>query len=333
MPLDLKYIYMNEAEEFSFFRIPKTLFTDQHYARLSLEAKFLYGMLLDRVSLSKQNGWTDEDMRVFIYFTQEEAMDAMQCGKDKITRLFRELDQTGIGLIERRKHSQGRPARIYVKNFVLPLEPQPPEPDHTPPEVPQTAEMEQSRPRTEAAVKSAQKTRSGGSKKSGLDSVFCAPNNTEKNNTDWNDTETSSTPLPPASPRQRPMADRQGQLEAYRTVIQENISYGVLLRDYGCDLEMLDGCVELMAEVCASTKKTLRVNQEDMPIELVRSRFLKLDMSHIAYVLDFLSRNATPVGNIRGYTLSVLYNAPMTMGHYYAAQVNHDMALRRETGA
>ena len=152
MSLGLKYIYMNEAEEFSFFRIPKTLVTDQHYAGLSLEAKFLYGLLLDRVSLSKQNGWVDEDMRVFIYFTQEEAMETMRYGKDKITRLFRELDQTGIGLIERRKQGQGRPARIYVKSFVLPLEPESPESDQTPPVTPKTAEKEQSRPRTEPAV-------------------------------------------------------------------------------------------------------------------------------------------------------------------------------------
>ena len=70
-----------------------------------------------------------------------------------------------------------------------------------------------------------------------------------------------------------------------------------------------------------------------MPVELVRSRFLKLDMTHIAYVLDYLSQNATPVGNIRGYMLSMLYNAPMTMGQYYAAQVNCDIARRREAGA
>ena len=187
MSLGLKYIYMNEAEEFSFFRIPKILVTDQHYAGLSLEAKFLYGLLLDRVSLSKQNGWVDEDMRVFIYFTQEEAMETMRYGKDKITRLFRELDQTGIGLIERRKQGQGRPARIYVKSFVLPLEPESPESDQTPPVTPKTAEKEQSRPRTEPAVRSAQKKQSGGSKKSGLDSVFCAPNNTEKNNVSADD--------------------------------------------------------------------------------------------------------------------------------------------------
>ena len=254
-------------------------------------------------------------------------MDAMQCGKDKITRLFRELDQNGIGLIERRKQGQGRPARVYVKNFVLPLEPESPEPNQDPlDDTPQTADKKKSRPRTEAAVKNAQKTQSGGSKKSGQDSAFCAPNNTEKNNTDRNATDPSSSPIAPAPLRLLPAADRQGQLEAYRTVLRENISYGILLRDYGCDLEMLDGCVELMAEVCASTKETIRVNQEDMPIELVRSRFLKLDMAHIAYVLDYLSRNATPVGNIRGYMLSVLYNAPMTIGHYYAAQVSHDMA-------
>ena len=154
---------------------------------------------------------------------------------------------------------------------------------------------------------------------------------------EYPDTESSSTPLPPASSRWQqtpgPTPNRQGQLEAYRTVIRENISYDILLRDYGCDRELLDGCVEMMAEVCASAKETIRVNQEDMPVELVRSRFLKLDMTHIAYVLDYLSQNATPVGNIRGYMLSMLYNAPMTMGQYYAAQVNCDIARRREAGA
>ena len=326
MSLELDYFYGNEAERYSFYRIPKVLFTDHRYKRVSMEAKVLYGLMLDRMGLSVKNSWMDSEDRVYIYFTQEEAMAAMQCGKDKITRIFRELDQNGIGLIERRKQGQGRPARVYVKNFVLPLEPEPLEPNQTPPDdTPQTADKKQSRPRTEAAVKNAQKTQSGGSKKSGQDSVFCAPNNTEKKNTDWSDTEPSS-PIAPVPLRQRPVVDRQCQLETYRTVLRENISYGALLRDYGCDLEMLDGCVELMAEVCASTKETIRVNQEDIPIELVRSRFLKLDMAHIAYVLDYLSRNATPVGNIRGYMLSVLYNAPITIGHYYAAQVSHDMA-------
>lgn len=333
MPLKLDYFYGNEAEQFSFYRIPKNLFTDWHYQGVSIEAKVLYGLLLDRAGLSVRNGWMDDEQRIYIYFTQEEAMTAMGCGKDKATRLFRELDQGGIGLIERRKQGQGRPARIYVKNFILPLEPEPPKPDQAPPDVPQTAEKKQSRPLAEPAVQGAEKTRSGGGKISSQGGVFSVPNNTDRNKTDWNDTDTSSTPLPPASLRRWSAADRKGQMEAYRTIIRENVSYDILLRDYGCNPEQLDGCVDMMAEVCASAKEMVRVNQEDMPIELVRSRFLKLDMAHIAYVLDYLSQNATPVGNIRGYTLSVLYNAPMSMGHYYAAQVNRDMARRREAGA
>lgn len=328
MPLNLNYLYGNEAEQFSFYRIPKTLFTDQHYQSVSIEAKVLYGLLLDRISLSVRSGWMDDEGRIFIYFTQEDAMAAMGCGKDKATKLFRELDQSGIGLIERRKQGQGRPARIYVKNFVLPLEP-----DQAPSAVPQTAEKEQSRPPEETAVQCAEKARSESRQNSGQDTVFSAAIKTDKNKTDWNDTDTSSAPLPPASLRRWSAADHKGQLEAYRAIIRENVSYDILLRDYGCDPEQLDGCVDMMAEVCASTKETVRVNQEDIPIELVRSRFLKLDMAHIAYVLDYLSQNTVLVGNVRGYTLSVLYNAPISMGQYYAAQVNCDMARRKEAGA
>ena len=138
MPLNLDYFYGNEADQFSFYRIPKTLFTDWHYQNISIESKVLYGLLLDRISLSVRSGWMDNEGRIFIYFTQEEAMAAMGCGKDKATKLFRELDQSGIGLIERCKQGQGRPARIYVKNFVLPSEPDQPPPDDL-----QTAENKQ----------------------------------------------------------------------------------------------------------------------------------------------------------------------------------------------
>ena len=107
---DFNYYYGNEADQYSFYRIPKTLMTNSHYKSVSIEAKFLYGVLLDRMGLSIKNSWMDADGRVYIYFTQEEAMDLMNCGKDKTTKLFRELEH--IGLIERRKQGQGRPARI-----------------------------------------------------------------------------------------------------------------------------------------------------------------------------------------------------------------------------
>ena len=81
-----------------------------------------------------------------------------------------------------------------------------------------------------------------------------------------------------------------------------------------------------MAEICCSTRKTTRINQEDMCTEVVKSRFLKLDSSHIEYVMGCLDRNTTLVGNIRAYTLSALFNAPVTISQYYASLVSHDMA-------
>ena len=122
--LNLNYYYGNEADQYSFYRIPKILLTDRRYKGVSLEAKVLYGLLLDRMGLSARNGWLDDNGRVFLYFTQEEAMAMLDCGKDKATKLFRELE--GIGLIERKKQGQGHPARIYVKNFIL-------EPEHSAP--------------------------------------------------------------------------------------------------------------------------------------------------------------------------------------------------------
>ena len=115
--LNLNYYYGNEADQYSFYRIPKILLTDRRYKGVSLEAKVLYGLLLDRMGLSARNGWLDDNGRVFLCFTQEEAMAMLDCGKDKATKLFRELE--GIGLVERKEQGQGHPARIYVKNFIL----------------------------------------------------------------------------------------------------------------------------------------------------------------------------------------------------------------------
>lgn len=289
----------------------------------------LYGLLLDRMSLSVRNGWMDKDRRVYIYFTQEDAMALMNCGKDKATRLFRELDQGGIGLIERKKQGQGRPTRIYVKNFTLPPELDQPQQSQTQPEGPQTAESQQSRPLDSAAVKTAPFEQSAPLEISGQDCGFPAPNKTDKNKTDSNDTE-SSIP-PPAPSRTSPSAGahrqmRMDEMDGYRERIRENIGYDLLLLERPYDAEEIDGYMELMAETCASRREYIRVNGEDVPIELVRKRFLKLDGEHIRYVMDSLRQNTTQVVNIRAYTLAALYNAPVTISQYYTAQVSHDMA-------
>ena len=103
--LNLDYYYGSEADQYSFYRIPKVLLTDPRYKGVSIEAKVLYGLLLDRMGLSLKNGWMDSDRRVYIYFTQEDAMQTMDCGHNKAVRLFADLER--IGLIERKKQGQG----------------------------------------------------------------------------------------------------------------------------------------------------------------------------------------------------------------------------------
>ena len=109
------YYYGLEAEQYTFFRIPKILFSPT-YKTLSVSAKMLYALMLDRMSLSARNRWMDEDGRVFIYFRMSEIMSALGCGHNKAIALYAELEK--VGLIERKKQGMGRPAKIYVKNFI-----------------------------------------------------------------------------------------------------------------------------------------------------------------------------------------------------------------------
>ena len=111
------YFYGNQAEQFSFYRIPKALFTDPRYKSISAEAKVLYGILLDRMSLSRKNGWLDEQNRVYIIFTVDEIMDAVGCAAQKAIKLLSELENK-CGLIERKRQGLGKPNLLYVKNFI-----------------------------------------------------------------------------------------------------------------------------------------------------------------------------------------------------------------------
>lgn len=114
--MQYEYFYGAQAEQFSFYRIPKALFTEPNFRELSTDAKVLYGILLDRMSLSLKNQWLDTQNKVYIIFTVEEIMDALNCANQKATRLMVELEKQA-GLIERKRQGLGRPNLIYVKNF------------------------------------------------------------------------------------------------------------------------------------------------------------------------------------------------------------------------
>jgi len=122
-PLNFNYYYGSESEQFAFYRIPKMLMTEPHFKKLSSDAKILYGLMLDRMSLSIKNDWIDNENKVYIFFTLEDVQENLNCSHTTGVKFLAELDTVnGIGLIERVKQGQGKPARIYVKNFILPVE-------------------------------------------------------------------------------------------------------------------------------------------------------------------------------------------------------------------
>lgn len=118
--IQFDYFRGMEAEQYSFYRVPKVLFTAECFKSLSCEAKVLYGLMLDRMSLSIKNRWFDEEDRVYIIFTVEEIAELLNCGTQKAVKLMKELDDNqGIGLIEKKRLGLGKPNVIYVKNFIL----------------------------------------------------------------------------------------------------------------------------------------------------------------------------------------------------------------------
>ena len=113
--VSFSYFYGEESEQFSFYRIPKLLITGAQFKNLSTDAKLLYGLLLDRMSLSAKNNWLDEQGRVYIIYTVREVQESLCCAEHKAVKLFRELEDTD--LIERKRRGLGRPSLIYVKDF------------------------------------------------------------------------------------------------------------------------------------------------------------------------------------------------------------------------
>ncbi len=287
--MSFDYFYGIQAEQFSFYRIPKALFTDPRFRGISAEAKVLYGILLDRMSLSQKNGWQDSLGRIYIIFTIEEIMEAIGCADQKATKLLSELEKK-CGLIERRRQGLGRPNLLYVKNFID-------SPD--------------------SRFKNRENHDSGIVDSTIQESPKSRSSNTDKNKTDMSDTDIN--PIP--SPSLPQIHDR----EAYRSTLRENVEYAALLTEYPFQQDAIDEIIELMADTVCSRRSSVRIAGDNKPLDVVRSRFLQINSDHIRYVLDSLRENATEIRNIKQYLLSALYNATLTISSYYQNKVNHDL--------
>ena len=299
--IEFSYFTGNESEMLTFYRIPKLLVTDPFFRKLSSDAKILYGLMLDRMSLSARNGWIDKENHVYIYFSIEDAMEMLACGKNKAVKTMAELDaKDGIGLIERVKLGQGKPALVYVKNFV----------------------SHDAKVGSEVYIsnfKNSQKQTSGSPESKPLEVCKEDPNKNKYNNTDFNNT---SNLIDRGEVDPKPQSDIAG----YAELIKENIEYPFLLERYPFERDVIEGIYELILETVLSQKDKIYIAKDCYPAELVKSRFLKLDFGHIEYILTCMKDNTAKVRNIKKYMLAALFNAPATIGNYYQAEVNHDMA-------
>ncbi|MFV0399628.1 MAG: DUF6017 domain-containing protein [Oscillospiraceae bacterium] len=305
------YHYGSEADQYTFYRLPKVLFSSSRYKSLSDGAKILYGLMLDRMALSMKNGWLDEQNRVYIFFTLEDVQEYMNCKHEKAVKMLGELDtQKGIGLIERVKQGQGRPTVIYVKKFITP--------DFGESEVKTSEKQKSALPNMPHSR--LPKIRSQDFRKSDTSNT---ENNKPKNNkNNISENNPSIHPLP-SLPRSRASPGLMDGMDTYREIIMENIEYDILAQRY--DRERLDEAVEIMLEAVYSKREYIRVAGDEYPREVVKRRLLKLTSSHIEYAFDCINKNTSKVYNIKAYILTTLYNAPVTIDSYYRAEVAHDL--------
>ena len=300
------------ASQNAFFRLPRALYEKECFRGLSNDAKTLYALMLDRMSLSLANQWLDEDGKVYINYSLEDIMTTLNCGKTKAVALLKELDsESGIGLIEKKNMGIAKASVFYVMNFICEDE---------------TAEEKQGLDSSEerAGIVSAEE-----------DAVFnnrthaCPENehdrvqNLNPNKNNINKTNMSKT-NPILSINLTP-EETIDEIEGYREIIKENIDYDSLLLAHPYDKEMVEGIFNLILETVLSKNEEITIAGDVYPKNLVKSKFLKLNYSHVEYVINCLGKNTTKVRNIKSYLLASLFNAGSTISSYYRAEVNHDM--------
>lgn len=336
--MQFDYFYGNEAEQFTFYRIPKILITSPHFKKISDSAKLLYGLMLDRMSLSIRNGWLDDDNRAYIFFTTNDIMEQMCCGTEKATKMLAELDsEKGIGLIERVKQGQGKPAIIYLKKFY---------------ELEDTARSTklseiESQDFQESKVKTFEnrktrlseiesqdfresKNKTFENRKSGLSEIEslefrkskCNYNNI--NNTDINY-------IYPINQDNYNIQNSDTQTEEEwidrytKTVdeIKKQIDYDYLINH--AERDIVDEVVNIMAEVMTVYRPKYKIEGDFIEYNAVVNRFRQITAQKLEICLLAYSRKIQRIKNPKAYWISTLYNIPLTSGIVLQNMINSDI--------
>ena len=337
--MQFDYFYGNEAEQFTFYRIPKILITSQFFKKVSDSAKLLYGLMLVRMSLSIRNGWLDDDNRAYIFFTTNDVMEQMCCGTEKATKMLAELDsEKGIGLIERVKQGQGRPAIIYLKKF-YDLE-----------DKDTTSQSSTSKNENQAFEESKNKTFEN--RKTRLSEIESQEFRKSKNKTFENrksrvsETESQDfrkskcnynninyTDINYIYPINQDSYNIQNSdqteerwIDRYTKTVDEikkQIDYDYLI-NYA-ERDIVDEVVNIMAEVMTIPRPKYKIEGDFVEYDAVLNNLKKITAEQLEVCLLAYSRQRQRIRNPKAYWISVLYNIPLTSNIVLQNMVNSDM--------
>ena len=337
--MQFDYFYGSEAEQFTFYRIPKILITSQFFKKVSDSAKLLYGLMLDRMSLSIRNGWLDDDNRAYIFFTTNDVMEQMCCGTEKATKMLAELDsEKGIGLIERVKQGQGRPAIIYLKKF-YDLE-----------DKDTTSQSSTSKNENQAFEESKNKTFEN--RKTRLSEIESQEFRKSKNKTFENrksrvsETESQDfrkskcnynninyTDINYIYPINQDSYNIQNSdqteerwIDRYTKTVDEikkQIDYDYLI-DYA-ERDIVDEVVNIMAEVMTVPRPKYKIEGDFVEYDAVLNNLKKITAEQLEVCLLAYSRQRQRIRNPKAYWISVLYNIPLTSNIVLQNMVNSDL--------
>ena len=307
----VKFQVKGVDDEMAVFRVEKnrgyTVMSNHHLRNkdLSLKAK---GLLSQMLSLPESWDFTLKGLSLI----NREQIDAIRAA-------VRELEQAGYIVRSRERDSQGR---LRGADYIIYEQPQPvpdsPTLENPTLDNPTLEKPTQEKPTLENPTQLNKDISSKEQSITDLSSTHSIPFHS-LNPLPYEQDEAATPPE-----RKRTEAKTNSAIEIYREIIKENIDYDILIQDPKMDKDRLDEIVEIMLETVCTARKTIRIAGDDYPAELVKSKFMKLNSSHVEFVLDCMRENTTKIRNIKQYLKAVLFNAPSTIDSYYTALVNHD---------
>lgn len=325
---DFDYYYCVEAEQFTFVRVPKVLFTDkEHFGSLSNEAKLLYGLLLERMILSRKNNWIDKHNRVYIIFPVEEIKESLNVGHEKALNLLKELDdQSGIGLVKKKRRGLGLPSILYVKNFIVKGE-------QNTDRVPTSRSLEN-------GIQEVGKTdfkKSENQTSANLKNRLLEVRNSDSNNIDINNIDMSYTYDqsidPPRTDFQNFSPEADGLIDGIdRNTVEEEVKKQI---DYDCLISYPDSSVvqmaeeikDLMVDVLCGERSVVSEGKR-VSEETAKSAYGKITFEHVQYVLQSLVNYPEKISRIDRFLTTSLFNSVYTLTNATFAGFEYDMGVK-----